>query len=79
MSNNKSNLHHIRRIRQSLPAGFTSRDPAPTSHLMLIMLAELLRDLSRLGLGRGGIRLQSNPGIGGGFRHEELLLSFKIL
>jgi len=32
---------------QSLPTGFTRRDPAPTSHLALIMLAELLRDLSR--------------------------------
>jgi len=28
----------VRRTRQSLPTGFTSRDPAPASHLALIML-----------------------------------------
>jgi len=31
------------------------------------------------GIGQGGIRHQTNPGIGGGPRHEGLLLSFKIL
>jgi len=37
----------VRGTRQSLPTGFTRRDPAPASHLTLIMLAEHLRDLSR--------------------------------
>ena len=31
----------------SLPTGFTIQPPAPAVHLALIMLAELLRDLSR--------------------------------
>jgi len=39
-------VQDVRGARQSLPAGFTRRDPAPTSHLTLIMLAELRRYLS---------------------------------
>jgi len=40
-------IKDARGTRQSLPAGFTRWDPAPASHLTLIKLAELLRDLSR--------------------------------
>jgi len=40
-------IQDVQGTRQSLPTGFTRRDPAPASHLALIMLAELLRDLSR--------------------------------
>jgi len=40
-------IKDVRGTRQSLPTGFTRRDPAPASHLTLIKLAELLRDLSR--------------------------------
>jgi len=40
-------IRDVRETRQSLPTGFTRRDPAPASHLALIILAELLRDLSR--------------------------------
>jgi len=40
-------IQNIHCARQSLPAGFVRKDPAPTSHLLLIMLADLLRDLSR--------------------------------
>jgi len=67
--------------RQSLPAGFVRRDPAPTSHLTLIMQGELLRDLNceERRLGRVVIEPRTNPSIGWGPRHEELLLSFKIL
>jgi len=36
-------IQNVRGTRQ----GFTRRNPAPTSHLMLIMLAELLKDLFR--------------------------------
>ena len=39
-------IKDVRGARQSLPAGFERRDTAPTSHPSLIMLAELLRDLS---------------------------------
>ena len=44
-----SNLYRSSKTgtRQSLPTGFTRRDPEPASHLALIMLAELLRDFSR--------------------------------
>jgi len=35
----------VRGTRQGLPTGFMRRDPAPASHLTLIKLAELLRDL----------------------------------
>ena len=40
-------IQKVRKALQSLPAGFMRREPAPSSHLTLIMLAELLRDLSR--------------------------------
>ena len=41
-------IKNVRETRQSLPTGFMRRDPArPESHLTLIKLAELLRDLSR--------------------------------
>jgi len=40
-------IKNVRETRQSLPTGFRRRDPAPESHLTLIKLAELLRDLSR--------------------------------
>jgi len=40
-------IQDVQRARQSLPAGFVHRDPAPTSHLTVIMLAEALRDLYR--------------------------------
>ena len=40
-------IQDVRGTRESLPTGFTRRDPAPASHLALIMLAEHLRDLSR--------------------------------
>jgi len=40
-------IKNVRGTRQSLPTGFMRRDPAPASHLTLIKLAELLRDLSR--------------------------------
>jgi len=40
-------IQKVREARQSIPAGFMRREPAPSSHLTLIMLAELLRDLSR--------------------------------
>ena len=40
-------IKDVRGTRKSLPTGFTRRDPAPASHLTLIKLAELLRDLSR--------------------------------
>jgi len=40
-------IQNVRGARQSLPAGFVRRDPAPTVHILLILLAELLRDLSR--------------------------------
>jgi len=40
-------IQDVRGTLQSLPAGSTRRDPAPTSHLTLIILAELLKDLSR--------------------------------
>jgi len=39
-------IKDVRGTRQSLPTGFMRRDPAPASHLTLIRLAELLRDLS---------------------------------
>jgi len=39
-------MKDVRRTRQSLPTGFTRRNPAPASHLTLIKLAELVRDLS---------------------------------
>jgi len=39
-------IQKVRGARQSLPAGFTRKEPAPPAHLRLIMLAELLRDLS---------------------------------
>ena len=32
-------IQDMRGARQSLPAGFKRRDPGPTSHLTLIMLA----------------------------------------
>jgi len=41
-------IRNVRETRESLPTGFRHRDPAPESHLTLIKLAELLRDLSRL-------------------------------
>jgi len=40
-------IKNVHGTRQSLPTGFMRRDPAPASHLTLIKLAELLRDLSR--------------------------------
>ena len=40
-------IKDVRETRQSLPTGFRRRDLAPESHLTLIKLAELLRDLSR--------------------------------
>jgi len=40
-------MKNVRETRQSLPTGFRRRDSAPESHLTLIKLAELLRDLSR--------------------------------
>jgi len=40
-------IRNVRETRKSLPTGFRRRDPAPESHLTLIKLAELLRDLSR--------------------------------
>jgi len=40
-------LRNVQETRQSLPTGFRRRAPAPESHLTLIKLAELLRDLSR--------------------------------
>jgi len=40
-------IKNVRETRQSLPTGFRRRDPAPASHLLLIKLAELLKDLSR--------------------------------
>jgi len=40
-------IKNVRETRQSLPTGFRHRDPALESHLTLIKLAELLRDLSR--------------------------------
>jgi len=40
-------IRNVRETRQILPTGFRRRDPAPESHLTLIKLAELLRDLSR--------------------------------
>jgi len=40
-------ISNVRETRQSLPTGFRRRDPAPESHLSLIKLAELQRDLSR--------------------------------
>jgi len=41
-------IKNVQKTRQSLPTGFRRRDPASESHLTLIKLAELLRDLSRL-------------------------------
>jgi len=41
-------IQDVRGTSQSLPTGFTRRDPAPASHLALIILAKLLRDISRL-------------------------------
>jgi len=40
-------IKDLRGTCQSHPTGFTRRDPAPASHLTLIKLAELLKDLSR--------------------------------
>jgi len=40
-------IRNVQETRKSLPTGFRRRDPAPESHLTLIKLAELLRDLSR--------------------------------
>jgi len=40
-------IHDVQGARRSLPDGFVRRDPASISHLSLIMLAELLRDVSR--------------------------------
>ena len=40
-------IKNVRETWQSLLTGFRRRDPAPESHLTLIKLAELLRDLSR--------------------------------
>jgi len=39
-------IKNIQETWRSLPTGFMRRDPAPASHLTLIKLAELLRDLS---------------------------------
>ena len=40
-------IQELREAQPSLPAGFARREPAPPSHLTLIMLAELLIDLPR--------------------------------
>ena len=40
-------IRNVRETLQSLSTGFRRRDPAPESYLMLIKLAELLRDFSR--------------------------------
>jgi len=39
-------IKDVRGTHQSLPTGFMRKDPAPASHLKLINLAELQRDLS---------------------------------